>query len=125
MANTVHCPLCGKEIGKQVIDGTHSLPNLGGVTMMHSELDYQKASHIYWNAGRYKKSGVLCKRCAKAHFPDGKAYYVVTDYHGKWYPVSGGDVIDCYFSTKLAADRRAFELNRKHGGGYTTFEKAI
>ena len=66
MKNTVHCPICMKEIGKLVKEGDMNTP-LGRVDMVRIVYDKRKASDIYYSN---KYSGLLCKKCARDKSPN-------------------------------------------------------
>ncbi len=75
--DTMKCPECGREIGKYVLTSSMTVKGIGSVPVFDSKPDYRKAAHIGFG------KGLICKRCAKQFFPDGLAYRVTVNYHGK------------------------------------------
>ena len=77
MNNVVTCPECGKEIGTMILDRVTKVKGLGNIPCYHYKYDYRKTAHIGFG------KGLICRKCAKHYFPNGTAYRVTVDYHGK------------------------------------------
>ena len=77
MNDHVTCPECGKEIGIEILDGVTSVKGIGAIPCYHYKYDYRKSSRIGFG------KGLICKNCAKRYFPEGTAYKVTVNYHGK------------------------------------------
>lgn len=116
MNNIIRCPLCGKHIGERIVDGYHSLGDLGCATMCHSKYDYRKASHVFWE--QRNRKGTLCRKCAKEKFPEGFTYHVAFNYHGKKTYTYGGVNGSNKFVTRESAEASCKAMNEKHGGIY-------
>ena len=119
----VKCPLCGKAIGKLVVDDYHDTGTMiGAIELVHEELDYRKASRLYWQERR--ATGTLCRKCAKQKVPSGK-YYLIAYYgnFGKDY-LYGGDNDQKYFDREKA-EKKAEEFAERYGRRYWVEERKI
>ena len=103
----IKCPECSKPIGEYVYQRTSKVPGLGAMNAYECKYDYRKTSHISF--GR----GLMCKTCARKFFPDGIAYKVTNNYHGKRITPYVGINQTGFFSNKDEAKAMANECNRK------------
>ena len=101
------CPECRKEIGVQVLTKTEWIAGLGAVNVYDQKHDFRKASHISFG------DGLICKTCARKHFPDGVAYKVTVDYHGRRITPYVGIRRTGLFSTRKEAYYAARDMNNR------------
>jgi tetratricopeptide (TPR) repeat protein len=76
-----------------------------------------KASHISLG------EGLICKGCAKKYFPEGIAYTVTNDYHGKRITPYVGIKRTGMFAYKQEAQAMADECNRKRRDNFSRVEE--
>lgn len=104
----IQCPECGKTIGEYVYDFTfHAGGFIGDIPSFTMKYDYRKASRIGF--GR----GAICKGCARTFFPEGIAYKVTNDYHGKRITPYVGIKQTGLFASRKDAQAAADECNRR------------
>lgn len=104
----IQCPECGKTIGEYVYGFTlHAGGFIGDIPSYECKYDYKKASHIGF--GR----GAICKKCARTFFPEGIAYKVTNDYHGKRITPCVGIKQSGLFASRKDAQIAADECNHR------------
>ena len=123
MDREVKCPKCLKTIGKIIHEGYTDCGKLGAIELCRTELDYRKASHVWWR--EKGKSGNLCKTCARPIFPEGKYYLIKKMIHGKPSCIYGGVNGSEYYTTKKDADEKAKQMHERFGDYHWVEEKRL
>lgn len=124
MNREIKCPKCLKTIGKQVHEGYTDCGKLGAIELCHDELDYRKASHVWWH--ERGKSGTLCKTCARPIFPEGKYYLIKYCLpNGIQTCIYGGINGSEYYTTRKAAEEKAKQMSEKCGNDYWVAERKL
>lgn len=105
----IHCPVCGKAIGKSWVVDTMYVKGLGGIDTVETKYDYRKASHT-WSG-----KGTLCRKCAKEKYPEGKRYQVCFMMHGRKHSICGHTDEGGCFASKAEAVKACNKMCDKYG----------
>ena len=113
----IKCPECKKIVGEYVYQRSMTVKGLGTMPVYDCKYDYRKASHISFG------EGLICKGCARKFFPEGIAYTVTNDYHGKRITPYVGIKRTGMFAYKQEAQAMADECNRKRRDNFSRVEE--
>lgn len=118
----IKCPICGKELGRYILDSISYCKGIGSIPCYTMKLDYRKASHHYNNTKGQR--GHICKACARKLFPEGKRYQVMVMNVHKPMAIYGGEYGDVY-ATRQRAEDKAREMTAEHGYRYWVEEREL
>ena len=113
----VRCPECGKDVGVKVFDKIMNMKALGAIPCYHYKYDYRKSSHIGF--GR----GFICRKCAKGYFPEGVAYKVTVNYHGKRITPYIGINHSGLFASRKEAYYAVRDMNNRSADNFAKYEE--
>lgn len=118
----IKCPICGKELGHYILEGTSYCKGIGAIPCYGMKMDYRKSSHHYSNVRTHR--GHLCRSCAKKIFPEGKRYQVMVMHGSKPMAIFGGEEVT-FYTTLQKAESRAKEMTQSRGYRYWVEERIL
>jgi len=115
----IKCPECKKIVGEYVYQRSMTVKGLGTMPVYDCKYDYRKASHISFG------EGLICKGCARKFFPEGVAYKVTNDYHGKRITPYVGIKQTGLFASRKDAQATADACNRRNLSNRSRVEEVM